>query len=96
MFVIHKRLLELQGLLGEIQTLYLPEDASVLTAQWQPNNGTTGISLWYQCETHIAQLEARKFVIFGTGHSMPDELNLRYISTTQMSDFVWHIFEVIA
>lgn len=95
MRTIHKRLLEIPGFLGEIQTLHLPQDCTVLTAQWQPRNQTTGLTLWYDYDTEVTGMEPRQFIIFGTGHSIPDDLQLIYISTTQMADLVWHIFEVV-
>ena len=36
----------------------------------------------------------RKFYIFGTGHPINEKLFDRHITSFQMGQFVWHVFDV--
>lgn len=38
--------------------------------------------------------EVREFIIVGTGHPIPDRLNIEYIDTVLDGPMVWHILEV--
>ncbi len=40
--------------------------------------------------------EIRKFIIIGTGHKIPEDIQLQYVDTIQMVNgfLVWHLFEV--
>jgi len=69
------------------QTIKMHVGANVLTAQLQ--NGI--ITLWVDCQPENKK-EDRTFWIFGTGTGIPVRY-LDYISTIQLHDYVWHIYE---
>ena len=71
-------------------TLEMPQGAQVLTVQMQ--GGTP--CLWARVDTERA-LERRSFDVYGTGHEVPDDPRLVYVSTFQMDNgaLVWHVFE---
>lgn len=71
------------------QTIRMPKDAMILTAQAQ---GQFFICLWAIVDPDAEQ-EERTFEIIGTGN----HVSLRpreYIATVQLGLFVWHIFEI--
>lgn len=68
----------------------MPSGSRVLTVQVQHETPC----IWALCEDKNA-LDSRRFMIFGTGHEMPEDLNLGYIGTFQLAGgkFVFHVFE---
>jgi hypothetical protein len=73
---------------GVIADVEMPRDASVLDAQWQ--NGT--FVVWAAVVSDQPKV-SRRFAVFGTGHNLGDDA-MRHISTQQVGDFVWHVFEL--
>lgn len=73
-------------------TLSMPRGAEIHSAQMQ---GSV-ICLWASVAVDAPKV-ARKFVVVGTGHTLPNRL-LRFISTILMSDgnIVIHVFEDIS
>lgn len=76
--------------LTDTQTLKLPINGEILTAQMQ---GDT-LCLWAKVDENITGTEERIIEVFGTGHPMSDD-HRRYIGTTQMHGgaLIWHVFE---
>lgn len=75
--------------LSDEQTLMLPEGAEVLHAGRAPNGE---ISLWARVETE-APPKARRFLLRGTGHPLPDGVPLVHRATIIDGFFVGHLFE---
>lgn len=74
------------------QTINIPFGAEVLSVGMQ--QGVIQLWVWVNI---LAPEKARNFVIFGTGHTIPDTLNLRFIGTVQLDEgsFIYHVFEVL-
>lgn len=70
----------------------IPKSAEILCVQIQHNQPV----IWAKVETY-SERETRFFWIFGTGHTIPSKLELKYISTFQLEDgaLVFHVFEQI-
>jgi len=70
----------------------LPRGAELLSVASQGND----ICLWAKVNPE-AEKEKRSFVAFGTGHQIPDDLNLKFIGTAMIYDgsLVFHVFERI-
>ena len=79
---------ELEWALG-LQTITMPQDAEVLTAQLQ--NGA--IQVWAIVD-QFAACEKRDFYLAFTGKPLPDEVQVaKYLSTIQDGNgLVWHVF----
>lgn len=100
MATIYKYVLEPR----DAQQVNMPNEAVVLSADVQRGE----ICIWAKVPTDrpaaamarkIADVEAiraRTFLIYGTGHPMPDHDNFKFIGTVmlQSGDLVLHIFEV--
>jgi hypothetical protein len=73
--------------------LELPKGAKLLTVQIQGHDPC----LWYERELDFP-LEPRTIKTFGTGHEMPKDEVLRYISTYQLigGQLVFHVFEQVS
>lgn len=69
----------------------MPVSADVLTAREQGDN----ICVWARVDTEEALMVKRNFCVFGTGHEMPDDPNLRYVGTAMLQGgaLVMHVFE---
>lgn len=74
-----------------VQTLELPAGALIRALQAQ--HGV--ITLWYECQPK-APVEARHFVIAGTGWPLPDVSRLNYLGTVQIEPYVWHVYEALS
>lgn len=74
------------------QTIQIPKDAEILTAQIQKGK----LCLWVLVNPELEK-EDRNFEVFGTGHKMPLVQNIirNYISTYQLQggNLVFHLFE---
>lgn len=81
----------LTGSIGQPQGVMLPAGAKVLCAQGQGGQ----LCLWAQVDT-AEDVVWRSFVVFGTGYDMPPGLTFNHVGTVQMSQLVWHVFEVLA
>jgi hypothetical protein len=74
-------------------TLRLPDEAQVLTVQVQ--NGEP--RLWVVVNTDELFMVTRTFLLYGTGHPLPDDLSGHlYIGTFQRERLVFHLFEDLA
>lgn len=68
----------------------MPVVSEILTAQIQEGS----LVLWALVEKSEITT-TRWFKVAGTGHDLPSQENLKYISTCQTGPYVWHIFEVL-
>lgn len=68
----------------------MPRGAKILSVQVQRDTPC----IWALCQDDN-QLDGRRFMIYGTGHAMPEDLDLRYLGTFQLQagNFVFHVFE---
>ena len=71
------------------QVISVPSNSKILTVQLQKDR----IVLYAEVDTDNF-LVPRVINIIGTGQTLPD-LPLEYISTVQIGEFVWHIYETI-
>lgn len=70
------------------QVLMIPKGAEILCCQVQ--DGV--ICLW--AKSCMANSYAyRKISIYGTGWSMSDDFEKKYIGTVQLNGYVWHVFD---
>lgn len=69
----------------------MPFGAKILSAQIQQDI----LRVWALCNVDEVMHGPRNFRIFGTGHSIPDNLKLRFLSTVQLcgGGLVFHVFE---
>lgn len=74
----------------EITFIDMHSNAKILTVQ----NQNKVPQLWVLLDTEDP-LETRVFHTFGTGHVIPDDINLVYIATWQLDWMVFHTFEEI-
>jgi len=72
------------------QVVQMPRGADTLCCQIQSNVPC----IWARVDSSQGLTE-RRFRIFGTGHAIPDGVNLEYLDTFQMPGLVFHIFEVL-
>ena len=85
-------------------TIQMPKDASILKfgTQGEQIHGQPHFYVWALVDTD-AEMEERKFRIFGTGHELPDDCmkygggiefdyDFEYFDTLFERGFVWHIF----
>jgi len=80
----------------DVQTIKLPANAEILSVQSQIINTFRDreLFLWAMVNPQLDTEQERTIHIIGTGNSMPNKV-LKYLGTTQMNTFVWHIFEEI-
>lgn len=95
MKTIHKYPLEVT----DFQEVEMPEGAKILHIQTQPapygtKAGREQLCLWAEVDPD-KPLVPRRIRIFGTGHDMEHEHQLRYIGTTDMHNhaLVRHVYE---
>lgn len=76
-----------------IQQISLPENAKIMTVQFQGNN----LCLWAMVNPKKDE-EYRYIRIAATGEKITDEADLKYITTVQQFDgeLIWHVFEKMA
>ena len=74
--------------LADKQTISLPADAEILAIQQQGQE----LCAWVKVDTDKPERD-RTIVICGTGSPIDSE-GMRYVSTVQMGDMVWHFFEL--
>jgi hypothetical protein len=77
-------------LTGGIHTIIMPYNTKILAVQ--PQSGS--IALWAEVWLDNISTDTRSFVVYGTGHDMPDNPG-NYIGTVQLGMFVWHVYEVV-
>lgn len=77
----------------EWQFVTMPEGAQILCVQSQRDMAC----LWAIVDTEQPLMQMRKIHIYGTGHEIPDTLNLVYIGTFQVHSgaLVFHVFEAV-
>lgn len=72
------------------QSIEMPYGAEILSVQWQRDK----LCVWAMVSPTTLSKSNRSFVIFGTGHSIPDNLNAQFLGTVQDNfGLVWHVFE---
>jgi hypothetical protein len=74
-------------------TLRLPEGAEILDIQVQHRKPC----LWCLVDPDCEEKEVREFLVFGTGHTILNSSNLKYIGTFQLynGDLIFHLFEKV-
>jgi hypothetical protein len=77
--------------LHPVTYLTLPEGSKILSAGVQKED----IFIWVLIDKDIMAYETRTFHVYGTGDQIDSSLNLKFIETVFITEFVWHIFEVI-
>lgn len=79
---------------ADAQTVTLPVDSEILSIQNQENHPVMWALIPQDAEDAI-EFEDRTIKTFGTGHYVPSDPNLKYISTTQFNNgsLVFHYFE---
>lgn len=73
--------------------IMMPVGAEILSAAFQQDT----LCIWAKVDTE-AERRPRKFKVFGTGQEIPDEFdnkNLKFIDTSFINWFVFHVFEVL-
>ena len=76
--------------IDDTQVISLPHDATLLSVGEQ--NGH--LQLWAELDPTAAVIN-RRIRIFGTGHPVDEDIELRFIGTVITMDgrLVWHVFE---
>lgn len=80
---------------NEVIKVKMPTDAEILCVQAQHDE----ICIWAKCTPRKPSepFKTRCFEVFGTGHSIPDEMFVQrsYIGTVQLENgsLVFHVFE---
>jgi len=76
----------------DVQTIEMPHGAEILTIETQNRKPC----IWALVDTN-AIITTRTFEIFGTGHTVPDNVNRKYVGTYQFQggELVFHCFELI-
>lgn len=76
---------------NDLITIEMPKDAQILSVNSQGDN----VFLWALVDP-IELTESRKFMVFGTGHDVPD-INLSFIGTFMLfkGGLVFHVFECL-
>lgn len=73
------------------QPVEMPVGAEILTAREQGDN----ICVWAMVDAQQTMREKRALRVFGTGHELPDDPNLKYVGTAMLQGgaLVKHVFE---
>lgn len=71
--------------------ILMPINSIILTCQQQGHS----LQIWAIVDDKEPLTETRAIQAFGTGHSIDDLENKKYISTVQLDELVFHIFECI-
>lgn len=68
----------------------MPASAEILSAREQGND----ICVWAKVDTTDTVQVPRTFHVFGTGHEMPEDQNLRFVGTAILNGgaLVFHVF----
>ena len=66
----------------------MPKGADILSVEVQG-----GVPCIWALVDPDAEKEARKFLLYGTGHPIDGMSADRYVATFQQGPFVWHLFE---
>ncbi len=77
----------------DIQTVEMPEGSVILCIQTQNEEP----HIWALVNPNNMFKKDRTFLIYGTGHTVSTEPNVKYIGTFQLQigSFVGHCFEVL-
>ena len=72
------------------QSIEIPNNSRILSVANQNEN----ICLWVEIDKKEEKKTELAFYVFGTGHDIPDNLNLHFIGTvvTLGGRLVWHVF----
>ena len=77
-------------LLTPVCGIELPLNAKILKVAVQ--NGE--VYVWVQGDSELPKYTA-KFMSFGTGQPIPDDLRLNYLDTVFLDALVYHVYEVL-
>lgn len=77
--------------LSDRTTLEMPAGAQILSVQGQGMD----ICMWAQVHPN-RRVVKRQFVVYGTGHPIPDDEDFTYVGTAQLANggLVFHVFEI--
>lgn len=78
---------KLPFIINEIFQINLPEDAGILSFQFQNDNPF----IWAIIDKQKAII-SQEFLIMGTGHDFPEDFIGKFVGTWQDNPFVWHLF----
>jgi hypothetical protein len=74
-----------------LNTYQMPFDAEILSAQTVDGE----VYCWAKVNDQMTR-SSREIYIAGTGHSLYDDLELRFIDTVTVEGWMkWHVFEVL-
>ncbi len=89
-----KRIWKYQLSVAFQQTIFIPKGSRILSAHAQNEM----ICLWMLLDPDRSDSQTETEIrIFGTGHPIEDEsgVDLRFIGTVLIGQFVWHVFEAV-
>lgn len=71
----------------------MPLGSKILSVVAQDNN----TCIWAKVDPRVEKIK-RRFVGFGTGHEIPDDVEMSFVGTAFLNNdgLVFHIFEVIS
>ncbi len=69
--------------------VHMPEGSRLIHCREQYGN----IALWFEVDTEASKVQ-RKFQIYGTGHTIPDDLFYRGTCVFAGGDLILHVYEV--
>jgi hypothetical protein len=73
------------------QTVAMPEGSRLVHCREQYDN----IAFWFDVPDQLAsRTEERRFQIYGTGHTIPDDLVYQGTCIFAVGDLVLHVYEV--
>lgn len=72
------------------QVVSMPEGSQLVHCREQTNN----IALWFEVPDQYASTTERRFQIYGTGHTVPEDLVYRGTCIFAGGDLVLHVYEV--
>lgn len=86
-----KKIFKYQLETTDFQQIQIPEGGEILCLQTQYNRPC----IWVLVDPD-SPTKQRTFEIFGTGHSLPEHVNRKYVGSYQVFDsLVFHCFELL-
>jgi len=74
------------------EVISMPVESEILSAGAQGDQ----IFLWAKVDDSHRAYEAREIIVAGTGHNLPEGVDLEFLGTVQMPNgLVFHVFEVL-
>lgn len=76
----------------DVNQILIPKNSQILYGGYQES--TNSFNIWVLVDTNEKDTELRNILIWNTGSECPYKIK-KYISTTMVKEFVFHIFEII-